>query len=1120
MSSLSRRSLFIMLALLVNFITISQGLAALSPSDGRGGVYEDLKWKALLCCELPFAQTLDDGLSEHPPVGQFQLLNATKPEFSRNCLDILCWLEGERTNLICNAKSHRAAAAASLLTVTPQLVVQMNVLSDEANHAAQCAGEDTAMCSISLHGNDATVSLNISISLNGSTALSPKMQVSTHHLRRPEPPVNLHYDVTTEGEVIFRWSDAQPNSDAINFEIRYASNSSLQQWEVVRVEGRSWVSLNELSSGIRYMVQVRCQSHINYWSEWSQPFYVTLDISYIPAEIFTTPGSQVTVYAVFHNRSWSASKAVWMLNGQVKIPESQYRVINEQVSAVTVTVDEPGFDTLMCCHQWGERFKCIIAYAKIYTEGMFNADFTCQSKNSEVDTMSCEWNKSAWAQVRLLYRQYTSMCETISEMEGSEEAEENMECPSGAGDHRECTLRNLSLFSCYKIWLEVEGGRGKVRSFPVYVAPIDYGEFQSFFSSIPFGILLTFEYRKIIMTVWCAISAPEMGPDFWRAIQEDPVRSVTNVTLIIKQPVLAGDPYSCVEGLVIEHQASGRAVWSNETTLAQFYSFPWRKEAHTVTVMSHNALGISTRNRNMMLLHQPKRRCVHSFSAVANSSCVYLSWSLLSDHSVPQSFVIEWLDLKKDPEQDVSLTERLQWVRVQSASRDLSLCRRFYGSEEFTLYPVFVDGEGEPVRCTATRGDPAAYILLLIIAFLSVVLFVTLLMSQNQMRKLMWKDVPNPNNCSWAKGIDFRQIDTIENLFPHSEGLTACPLLLVSESICEVEIIEKTHPVTLEHEKDNEVPIYNSGDKTTTDSALLADSSEPLSLEASTAAATPETSGQSSVTYSTVLLSHQPSLHRKQQESLSSSSDEGNFSANNSDISGSFPGGLWDLENHVCSDSANPRHSSSYNSVEEFSETSDQDYEASESTGVAKDLYYLEVNEETAAATPETSGQSSVTYSTVLLSHQPSLHRKQQESLSSSSDEGNFSANNSDISGSFPGGLWDLENHVCSDSANPRHSSSYNSVEEFSETSDQDYEASESTGVAKDLYYLEVNEEEEEDEEEIEETQSEQEKYEMVMKVHARPLLEGKNSTAVASSVSHSIPLYLPQFRTECINPP
>ncbi|XDV35777.1 hypothetical protein PO909_005659, partial [Leuciscus waleckii] len=131
--------------------------------------------------------------------------------------------------------------------------------------------------------------------------------------------------------------------------------------------------------------------------------------------------------------------------------------------------------------------------------------------------------------------------------------------------------------------------------------------------------------------------------------------------------VLSGDPYSCVEGLVIEHQASGGAVWSKETTLAQFHSFQWREEVHTVTVMSRNALGISTRNSNMTLLHQPKRRCVRSFSAVANASCVHLSWSLLPDRPVPQSFVIEWLDLNKDPKQDGSLTERLQWVRVQSA---------------------------------------------------------------------------------------------------------------------------------------------------------------------------------------------------------------------------------------------------------------------------------------------------------------------------------------------------------------------------------------------------------------------------------------------------------------------
>lgn len=86
----------------------------------------------------------------------------------------------------------------------------------------------------------------------------------------------------------------------------------------------------------------------------------------------------------------------------------------------------------------------------------------------------------------------------------------------------------------------------------------------------------------------------------------------------------------------------------------------------------------------------------------------------------------------------------------------------FFGSEEcsFFLFPVFADGEGEPVyttgthQCsyfshgsfsvdlrylrgnfllvTATRGDLAVYMMLIIISFLSIVMFVTLVFSQNQ----------------------------------------------------------------------------------------------------------------------------------------------------------------------------------------------------------------------------------------------------------------------------------------------------------------------------------------------------------------------------------------------------
>lgn len=66
-------------------------------------------------------------------------------------------------------------------------------------------------------------------------------------------------------------------------------------------------------------------------------------------------------------------------------------------------------------------------------------------------------------------------CEEIQHEEGT--MAEIKECLDGAGDYNECTLRNLNVFSCYKLWLVVEGGYNKVRSLPAFVLPIDYGKF-------------------------------------------------------------------------------------------------------------------------------------------------------------------------------------------------------------------------------------------------------------------------------------------------------------------------------------------------------------------------------------------------------------------------------------------------------------------------------------------------------------------------------------------------------------------------------------------------------------------------------------------------------------------
>lgn len=179
--------------------------------------------------------------------------------------------------------------------------------------------------------------------------------------------------------------------------------------------------------------------------------------------------------------------------------------------------------------------------------------------------------------------------------------------------------------------------------------------------------------------------------------------------------------------------------------------------------------------------------------------------------------------------------------------------------------------------------------------------------------------------------------------------------------------------------------------------------------------------------------------------------------------------------------------------------------------------------------TADSSAQSSVTYATVL-SHpkrpQPAPLHDKDGSGSSSSDEGNFSANNSDISGSFPGGLWELDSCRGGEMEDPRRSCSYNSVEELSETSEQQDE--EDVKEEKDLYYLDMDypaaDEESEQEEEQREDETETELLKNVAlnrgdcSVESHPLLGPEDSSKPTELLSVSArgfsPLYLPQFRT------
>ncbi|KAJ0032647.1 hypothetical protein NQD34_002728 [Periophthalmus magnuspinnatus] len=253
-----------------------------------------------------------------------------------------------------------------------------------------------------------------------------------------------------------------------------------------------------------------------------------------------------------------------------------------------------------------------------------------------------------------------------------------------------------------------------------------------------------------------------------------------------------------------------------------------------------------------------------------------------------------------------------------------------------------------PQNSQAVRREAGAFILLIIVSFLSIVLLVTLVLSQNQMKKIVWKDVPNPNKCSWAQGVDFRKMDTFDHLLRAPEVLPAWPLLLAGETISTVVIMDKTDPPVLVQPPLDPPVLYicdfdsQDNEKLLTEAA--ADNTDVSNPDTTTFLLsqildpTKNDSASCSVTYATVVLSD-PKLNQHFQDSGGCSScDEGNFSANNSDISDSSHGALWELESSKTGDSdGDQRHSGSYNSVEEMSKSSDQEDENKQEI----DLYYL-----------------------------------------------------------------------------------------------------------------------------------------------------------------------------------
>ncbi|XP_017276076.1 leptin receptor isoform X1 [Kryptolebias marmoratus] len=775
------------------------------------------------------------------------------------------------------------------------------------------------------------------------------------------------------------------------------------------------------------------------WSEWSETYCIFLDtVSYIPEKVVARSGENVTVYCVFNDHSSNASTAVWFLNDTHPINRNQYHPVSQWVSQVTVRASDTGiYDLLKCTKEWTLPYSQIFVEGgfidiSCVTNGDIDA-MDCRWKKEEWNKLHFKYK---WADLQcdvmeekenagenvgtmgpacmqvvskqractihpLRMNCYKLWLEDSSHLvpvrskpvylspidhikphtptnvravsQSGGVLKVTWEPPSLPIAGLQCQLRyhSLSVIEKWKVLSPVLVPQAEVtvpNMCQVYVVQVRCMHIS--------GTGYWSEWSDSVNSTTQNIRAPDRGPDFWRICEDDLYRNTSKITLLFEHFPAFRNSY-CVDGFIVQHRTWNGSVLRTQIDLVSSYSFEWNQELQTVSVEAYNNVGSSSSNTNMTLEKQPKRRCVRSFHvSLVNSTCVSLSWSLLDISSVPLFMVVHWSPTSQQDSEDFGLRGQT-WARLPYTEHPNYLRGDFYSSEEygFYLYPVFADGEGEPMFTLATRGDPSAYMLLMFISFLCIVVFVTLVLSQNQVKKIVWKDVPNPNKCSWAKGLDFKTVDTFEHLFHPPEGLRALPL--PSDDISTVIIVDKAltkaliqtpRPLTpdpaaasdssflpwfdpnVDQSVERETLLNGSPSLTITLNALptstqKADESHPVDPIVVQNPGDTNSSAQSSVTYSKVLLSEkqdqQPVDLHFRDGSRSSSSDEGNFSANNSDISESVAGGLWELDSCHGAEVDDPRRSCSYNSVEELSETSEPEDEGA--AGQEKPLCYLEI---------------------------------------------------------------------------------------------------------------------------------------------------------------------------------
>ncbi|XP_069594308.1 leptin receptor [Ranitomeya imitator] len=444
-------------------------------------------------------------------------------------------------------------------------------------------------------------------------------------------------------------------------------------------------------------------------------------------------------------------------------------------------------------------------------------------------------------------------------------------------------------------------------------------------------------------TVVKDIKEPSSGPEFWRITTKKNIQKGDNITLVWK-PLQKAQSLCSIRGYELVQQVSNIISWSTYVGNVTNYTLTLQHSTVTLTLQAVNSLGHSKMNHNLTLSEDvSKVTAVQSLNIYSQNSTVLAVWSVSPVPYNLLGFVLEWKNLR--------VRSRVRWMYIPPNVYRYYIEDKLFAIEKykFSLTPVFLEGVGSPrityefskVDTDEIQNNTGLYIILPVITATSFLLVITLAISHQRMKRLFWKEVPNPKYCSWAQGVNFQKPDTLENLFmKHRQHLAYnFPFILEPESIFENLNIDKGW-------KREDIDNVSIVDRLTDDHDSACATSHFSS--SCTYEDEPETSiyrdisCQSSVKYATIIGNPHHAKPGVNERKISVSSGDGCFLTNNPIVIGNmeektqaflFMAGLHTKEPKMMS-------SNSTVSSEGFSEPTDQE-ESFEGDSPERNLYYL-----------------------------------------------------------------------------------------------------------------------------------------------------------------------------------